>query len=89
MEGNPFFNLLSTLHEEPSPQGSMIAAGRVSCVRPLRVQTRGLELTGDSLLVTDSFRKRLHTDEVAVGARVLLLTDSNQVFYLIGEVMTG
>lgn len=74
------FELMRRASREGQPEGLRLRLGRVVSAAPLRVNVGGQEQEADRFTLTVN---------VTSGDSVLLLTEDDQTFYLIGRVAGG
>lgn len=74
------FELMRRVGREGQPEGLRLRRGRVVSAAPLRVNVGGQEQEADRFTLTVN---------VTSGDSVLLLTEDDQTFYLIGRVVGG
>ena len=85
MEENPYFGLIRAVQSEPEP--SPVCEGKVAGLSPLRVLVRGNSISGENLAVSLGFSRDLDAGRILAGDRVLLLTEDDQLYYLICKVV--
>ena len=74
------FELMRRAGREGQPEGLRLRLGRVVSAAPLTVNVGGTEQEADRFTLTVN---------VSGGDRVLLLTEDDQTFHLIGRVVSG
>lgn len=85
MEGNPYSAFAAAF--APREQGGFFV-GTVTSAEPLQVDVGGISVSGGSLWVNEALGK-LPELALKAGDQVVLLSEDDQVFYLLCKVVSG
>ena len=94
MEGDPFARMIELIRGEQSAGGAAVMRiGNVLTDAPLRIETAGITLEADALRIDRRLKEALER-EIATGTRTtllpgskaLLLTDDDQIYFILCEV---
>lgn len=84
MEGNPYARALELIQHETGAEPIRIRLGTVVKLSPFIVRVGGLELPSSEFRMD----KRL-SGALKAGSRLLLLTEDDQIYYIICEVINA